>query len=45
MVQSARPVSEFVYEHALPRDQRVVLIADRDGRLLGLMSITNVPEL
>jgi CBS domain-containing protein len=49
VVEPALPVSEFVHEHALRRGQRAVLVADRGGRLLGLMSITDArdapPEL
>jgi Zn-dependent protease len=45
LVEPALPVSEFVFEHALRRGQRAVLVADRDGRLLGLMSITDARDV
>ena len=44
-VEPALPVSEFVFEHALRRGHRAVLVADRDGRLLGLMSITDARDV
>ena len=45
VVEPAFPVSEFVFDHALRRGQRAVLVADRDGRLLGLMSITDARDV